>query len=106
MCLFALLAGMFPRVAFAVYWLARPATVDAAFGTFIVPLLGLIFLPFTTLMYVILWTPGVGLTGWDWLWIAIAFVLDVGHYSYSAYGNREKIPGTSYGGGTGSGTTQ
>jgi hypothetical protein len=93
MCLFALLAGMFPRVAFAVYWLARPTMVDAAFGTFIVPLLGLIFLPFTTLMYVILWTPGVGITGWDWLWIGIAFVLDLGHYTYSAYGNRDRLPG-------------
>ena len=97
MCLFALLAGMFPRVAFAVYWLARPTVVDAAFGTFIIPLLGLIFLPFTTLMYVILWTPGVGITGSDWLWIGIAFVLDLGHYSYSAYGNRDRLPGgTSY----------
>jgi hypothetical protein len=93
MCLFALLAGMFPRVAFAVYWLARPTMVDAAFSTFIIPLLGLIFLPFTTLMYVILWTPGVGLTGSDWLWIGIAFVLDLGHYSYSAYGNRDRLPG-------------
>ena len=62
-------AGMFPRIAFAVYWIARPASVDAAFDTFIVPLLGLIFLPFTTLMYVILWSPGVGVTGSGWLWL-------------------------------------
>ena len=61
MCLFALLAGVFPRIAFAVYWIARPAVVDAAFGTFIVPLLGLIFLPFTTLMYTLLWTSGKGI---------------------------------------------
>ena len=95
MCLFALLAGLFPRVAFAVYWLARPAVVDAVYGTLIWPLLGLIFLPFTTLMYTILWTPGIGVTGWDWLWVGIAFVLDVGHYGYSAYGNRDQIPGMS-----------
>ena len=63
MCLFAILAGMFPRIAFAVYWIARPASVNAAFDTFIFPLLGLIFLPFTTLMYVILCSPGVGVTG-------------------------------------------
>ncbi len=106
MCLFAVLAGLFPRFAFAIYWIARPQVVDAAFGTFIVPLLGLLFLPFTTLMYVILWTPGTGLTGADWLWVGIAFILDLGHYSYSAYGNRDKIPGMSYGGGADSGPTQ
>jgi len=37
--------------------------VDAAFNTFILPLLGIIFLPFTTLIYVIVYVPGVGLTG-------------------------------------------
>jgi hypothetical protein len=92
-CLFAILAGLFPRVAFAIFWIARPGVVDAVFGNVIVPFLGLVFLPFTTLMYTILWTPGVGLSGWDWLWVGIAFLLDLGHYGSSAYGNRERIPG-------------
>ncbi len=96
MCLFALLAGVFPRIAFAVYWIARPGVVDAVYGSFIWPVLGLIFLPFTTLMYTILWAPGVGLSGWDWLWVGIALLLDLGHYGASAYVNRDKIPGTSY----------
>ena len=37
--------------------------------------------------------PGVGVTGSDWIWIGVAFVLDLGHYTYSAYGNRDRIPG-------------
>jgi hypothetical protein len=92
-CLFAILAGLFPRLAFAIYWIARPNVVAAVFNDFFLwPLLGLIFLPFTTLMYTILY--GVnGLTGFDWVWVGIAFVLDLGHYTYSAYGNREQIPG-------------
>jgi hypothetical protein len=95
MCLFAILAGLFPRVAFAIYWIARPNAVSAVFGDmFLWPLLGLIFLPFTTLIYTILWLPN-GLTGFDWVWVGIAFVLDIGHYSYSAYGNRDSIPGYS-----------
>jgi hypothetical protein len=99
MCLFALLAGVFPRVAFAIYWIARPNVVDAVFGSLIWPLLGLIFLPFTTLIYTILWTAGTGVSGWDWLWVGIALLLDLAHYGSSAYGNRDKIPGMSYGGG-------
>ena len=46
--------------------------VDAAFATWIWPLLGIIFLPFATLMYVILYMPGVGLTGWEWFWVVFA----------------------------------
>jgi hypothetical protein len=95
MCLFALLAGFFPRIAFLVYWIARPQTVNAVFGTFVWPLLGLIFLPFTTLMYTILWSPR-GLVGTDWLWVGIALLLDLTHYASSAYANRERIPGATY----------
>jgi hypothetical protein len=62
-CLFALFGGLFPRLALLILWIARPALVDAAFNTFILPLLGIIFLPFTTLIYVIVYIPGVGLTG-------------------------------------------
>ena len=53
-CLFVMFAGLFPRLGLFMLWLARPKMVDAAFDTFIWPLLGIIFLPFTTLMYVIL----------------------------------------------------
>ena len=94
MCLFAILAGLFPRAGVRRSTGSPGRTVVAAvFNDFFLwPLLGLIFLPFTTLMYTILWGPG-GLTGADWIWVGIAFVLDLGHYTYSAYGNREQIPG-------------
>ena len=55
-CLFAIFAGLFPRLGLFIIWLARPALVDAAFDTFIWPLLGIIFLPFATLIYVLLYT--------------------------------------------------
>jgi hypothetical protein len=91
-CLFALFAGIFPRLALFIIWLARPALVNAAFHTFIVPLLGIIFLPFATLIYVLLYTPGVGLTGWEWFWVVIAGLFDIGHWVASA-SQRRQIPG-------------
>ena len=91
-CLFALFAGLFPRLGLFIIWLARPAFVDAAFDTFIWPLLGIIFLPFATLIYVLLYTPGIGLTGWDWLWVVLAALLDIGHWGAS-YAQRNQIPG-------------
>ena len=48
-CIFALFAGIFPRLALLILWIARPARIDAAFDTFLLPLLGIIFLPFATL---------------------------------------------------------
>jgi hypothetical protein len=94
-CLFALVAGMFPRVGTLLVWLARPNMVSQAFnGSWLWPILGIIFLPFTTLMYIILWGP-TGLTGWDILWLVMAVFLDISHWSSTAYQNRERLPGYS-----------
>jgi hypothetical protein len=82
-CLFAIFAGVFPRLALFVVWVARPKLVDAAFDGFLLPLLGIIFLPFATLIYVILYTPGVGVTGGDWFWVVLAGLLDVLHWGAS-----------------------
>ena len=91
-CLLALLGAFAPRILFLIIWIARPAYVDAVFDTFILPLLGLIFLPFATLMWVLLDTPPLGIHGFDWLWITLAVLLDLSHY-VGAYGQRDQIPG-------------
>jgi hypothetical protein len=91
-CLLAIFAGVFPRLGLFIIWIARPALVNAAFDTWILPLLGIIFFPFATLIYVVLYTPGVGLTGWGWFWVAFAALLDVGHWGVSAT-QRRQIPG-------------
>jgi hypothetical protein len=83
-CIFALFAGIFPRLALLILWIARPARIDAAFDTWLLPLLGIIFLPFATLIYVLLYTPGRGVTGWDWFWVALAALLDIGHWGAGA----------------------
>jgi len=73
-------------------WVARPALVDAAFITFILPLLGIIFLPFATLIYVVAYIPGVGPTGWRWFWVILAALLDISHWG-ATYTQRNQIPG-------------
>ncbi len=95
-CLFALMAGFAPRLATLFLWLARPTMFSAAFnGSWFWPLLGVIFLPFTTIMSVILWSPGICLTAWDWMWLVLAVVCDLMHYGSTAYSNRNQIPGMS-----------
>lgn len=87
-CLLALMAAFFPRLAFLVVWLARPTLVSAAFGdTILLPILGFVFLPFTTLFYVLLYHPGVGLVGWEWVWLGFAVLLDLMHW-FGSYTQR------------------
>ena len=93
-CLFALFAGAFPRLALLYVWLFTPL-VYRAYDTFIIPLLGIIFLPFTTLMYTLAYIPGVGLTGWGWFWLILGVLLDMGSYGGSVVSNRDRIPGYS-----------
>jgi hypothetical protein len=93
-CLFALGAAFFPRLILLMLWIARPVYVNAVFETWIWPLLGLLFLPFTTLMWVLLDQPPVGVHGWDWLWIVIAVFLDLGNYA-GVGAQRNQMPGRS-----------
>ena len=46
-----------PRFAVLLMWIFTP-WVDRAFGPIIWPILGILFLPLTTLLYVILWNTG------------------------------------------------
>lgn len=89
-CLLVLLSAFAPRLVVILAWIARPTYFDSVFDTFIFPLLGLIFLPFTTLMWLFLGAPPLGVHGWDWLWIALAVFLDLSHYA-NTYGQRDKI---------------
>jgi hypothetical protein len=82
----------FSRIMLLFAWIARPALMDAAFGSFIVPCLGFLFLPFTTLMYVIL-IQGVGaIQGLDWLWLFLAVILDLASVAGAGAANRDRIP--------------
>ena len=90
-CLVALFAVLFPRLALFIVWVARPALVAAAFNTWLIPLIGIIFVPFATLMYVILYIPGVGLTGWAWFWVVLAGVLDLAHLGAGIARRRELV---------------
>ena len=94
-CLLAMAAAFAPRIVLVIMWIVGPR-VNAAFDTFIFPLLGLIFLPYTTIMYVLVWNPVGGVHGWDWLWIALGVWLDFMKWSRIAQ-NRKNIPGYSTG---------
>ena len=83
-CLFVLIALLSPRFALVLTWIFTP-WVDRAFGPVIWPILGILFLPLTTLLYVILWnTGGHGVTGWEWIVVVFAFFGDVAAHAAGA----------------------
>jgi hypothetical protein len=90
-CLFAMGAAAFPRLALLFVWIFTNLVNRAFHNTFIWPLLGIIFLPFTTLFYVFAYNPALGLTGWGWLFVIIGFVIDISAYGSSAYTNRSRF---------------
>jgi hypothetical protein len=91
---------MFSRIALLMFWISRPVAWNATFSTAIVPCLGFLFLPFTTMVYAwLMQPPGIGaIQGLDWLWLGLAFFSDVASIAGAAYANRQAMPG--YSGGT------
>jgi hypothetical protein len=92
-CLTGFLAG-FSRMFLIFAWFARPVAFDVVFnGSWIIPCLGIMILPFTTLMYVILVTNGPGnISGLDWLWLFLAVMIDLASIGAAGAANRNQIP--------------
>ena len=90
-CLTAFVSS-FSRIMLLMVWIARPVQMNVAFKSFILPCLGFLFLPFTTLMYVWL-VQGVGsIQGLDWLWLILAVFLDIASIGGAGMANRDRIP--------------
>lgn len=92
-CLNALVSG-FSRIILLVFWISRPLQFNAVFGdAWLLPCLGFLFLPFTTLVYVWLMTGNVGgIQGLDWLWLILAVFVDIASVASAGYTNRDRIP--------------
>lgn len=78
------LLALFARLALLVVWLATPLVNRAFSGGWILPLLGIIFLPITTLTYVLVFYITGSVTGWGWLWVALALMIDLAANSFPA----------------------
>ena len=91
MCLFLSLIFLGPRSVILLWWLFEPIRWSATFDTFFVPFFGALFIPWTTLMYVLV-QPG-GVTGWDLLWLGFALAADIASVAGGAIGGRGRVPG-------------
>ena len=87
-CFFLALVLLGPRIAGVLWWIIQTPRWQDAFSGFLWPALGLIFLPWTTLLYVAFAAGGV--VGFEWVWVFLGVLIDAG--SYGGGFGRYRIP--------------
>src|SRR4051794_839424 len=87
-CFLALIALISPRLVLILLWIFDNV-LSRAFDSWLIPLIGFFVLPWTTLAYVAFWEWGSGhhVTGIEWFFVVLAFVIDLGSYGV---GGRER----------------
>jgi hypothetical protein len=79
-CLLALVAVISPRFALFLTWLFTDR-LAIAFDSWLLPVLGWLLLPWTTLVYTFAYAPRDGVTGIGWVFVIIAVVVDLGAFA-------------------------
>ena len=82
-CLLTIVVLMFPRVILFLMWLFSNY-LDRAYHGLLIPLLGFIFLPITTIVYAWLVNNGMALDGFNLVVLIIAVILDLGSHGGGA----------------------
>lgn len=93
-CLLAFGAAVAPRVILILAWIFSNRWPLVWGGDFIVPLLGIIFLPYTTIMYMLAYQVPIGVEGFEWLWVVLGLFLDLWKYAQMA-ANRKQATATA-----------
>jgi hypothetical protein len=88
-CLFLLITLLSPRLGIIFLWAFTDYVVPRSFNTWVWPLLGLIFLPWTTLLYILVAAPVGGISFWGWLFVALGLLMDVSTH-VNSYANRNQ----------------
>jgi hypothetical protein len=77
--LWFVLAGVafWPRLWILGFWIFG-SQLGGAFSGWVVPALGFVFLPWTTLLYAWMWSVGSdGVVGWEWILVGGALIIDL-----------------------------
>ena len=86
-CLFALVAFLSPRLAFILIWIFT-SWVEDAFSGFLIPLLGVIFLPWTAFLWVVAYAIAGEVNALSIFALAIGIIADLSTHAGSAYSGR------------------
>jgi len=77
-CLLLFVILLFPRVTLVLMWLFSTYLQRALHGGLLLPVLGFIFLPLTTIVYAWELNSGMPTAGVNLLWLLVAVIIDLG----------------------------
>ena len=86
--LMAIFGAVLPRFVLLVGWSNDPAGWQAAIGGPVLLLGGFLFFPWTTLIYGFVAPNGMTLV--NWIFVLLAFLLDIGTYGLGFFGGRKQ----------------
>ena len=93
-CLLTGIITLGPRLVLLFVWIFSDR-IGTVFEGFLIPLLGFLFLPFTTLAYLLVWNVQSGVSGAAWLLVAGGLLFDIGTYALSRYATRVRMKTSS-----------
>lgn len=83
-CFAILLGSFFPRITLALIWIFSDVITRAFDSNWILPLAGLLLLPYATLSYVLVfWFTG-SVSGFGWVFVVLGLFLDLSSYGAAA----------------------
>jgi hypothetical protein len=69
--------AFWPRLWILGFWIFGRQLGDA-FSSWVIPAIGFFILPWTTLMYALMWgIDSNAVSGWEWIVVGVSFVVDV-----------------------------
>jgi hypothetical protein len=83
-CFLLLLTLLFPRIVMLLMWFFSTYLQRAYHGGLLIPLLGFIFLPLTTIVYAWEVNNHMPTAGINLLWLLIAVIIDLGGLGHGA----------------------
>ena len=87
-CFLLLAILLFPRVALVLMWIFSTYLQRAFHDGLVLPVLGFIFLPLTTIVYAWELNSGMPTTGINLLWLLVAVIIDLGGLGGGAHRSR------------------
>ena len=93
-CFVLFVGAAFPRIAIVLLQLTTDFN-EQAFDSFWVGFAGFLFLPYTTLFFVLMENWQHGIDGFGWFLVALGFLLDIGNYT-GGFRRRQVIVETGY----------
>lgn len=86
------LLELFARIGLLIVWVQTPLVKNSFHDGWILPLLGLLFVPLTTLSYVVVYALGNGnVSGAAWFWVILGLLFDLGVHGSGVSSNRSRV---------------